>query len=277
MAQPKVIFFGNGMLADAVLKILQPKCNIIFHARTKEDLATVKEIKVKNPDAHGILASFGVMIKEDVLELFEPEGIINVHPSKLPDLRGPSPIESAMLRGDKQFFVSIMKLVKAMDAGPLYCQLCSETALLDPSVATPEDKPTIYENLATLGANWIVENLDQLPSPVIQNEEGVTFCQKLDKSMSMLTPETKTAVELLREISAFAGFPKSKYVFSGHECIIHAAHILNSDKSTTSLKNEDSLPIKCFDDSILYVDYLQPAGKKMMDAKSFKNGYMKDR
>ena len=97
----KVIFFGNGPLADYALGVISDKCEVIFHARRKEDLEEVCRIKRENPEAHGVLASFGVMIKSDVLELFEPEGILNVHPSLLPLYRGASPIESAILNGEK--------------------------------------------------------------------------------------------------------------------------------------------------------------------------------
>ena len=88
----KIIFFGNGPLADYAKAILAPKFDIIFHAREKADLETVKALKAAHPDAHGVLASFGVMIKDDVLDLFEPEGILNIHPSLLPKYRGASPI-----------------------------------------------------------------------------------------------------------------------------------------------------------------------------------------
>ena len=66
----KIIFFGNGPLADFAKAILEKNFEIIFHARTKEDLEEVKRIKTENPEAKGILASFGVMIKPDVLSLF---------------------------------------------------------------------------------------------------------------------------------------------------------------------------------------------------------------
>ena len=140
----KIIFFGNGPLADFSKAILEKHFDIVFHARTKEDLETVKEIKKKDKDVHGVLASFGVMIKSDVLGLFEPEGILNIHPSLLPKYRGASPIETAILSGDEDFSVSIMKLVKAMDAGPIYYQTTFKNLALD--------KTTIYQTLAELAS-----------------------------------------------------------------------------------------------------------------------------
>ena len=256
----KIIFFGNGPLADYSKAILEQNFEIVFHARTKEDLEEVKRLKAENPELKGILASFGVMIKSDVLDLFEPEGILNIHPSLLPKYRGSSPIETAILNGDKELSVSIMKLVKAMDAGPIYYQ---DTFTFNNN----EEKDLIYKTLSEAGANWLVENIDNLPAPVEQDNSKATFTAKLDKSMSPLKPETKSADELLNEVRAFKGFPKSKHDFFGLDCIVLKAHTSDSEESKLSLK--------CVDDRYLIVDEIQPAGRKPMDAKSFLNGYAK--
>ena len=266
MTKPKIIFFGNGPLANYTLNTLQPHFDIIFHARTKEDLETVKTIKVAHPKAKGILASFGVMIKSDVLDLFEPEGILNIHPSLLPLYRGSSPIESAILNGDTSFSVSIMKLVKKMDAGPIYYQ-----TTITPTPANlnrPDLKSYLYQTLAESGAKWLIENLENLPIPTLQDDKNATFTTKLDKSMSNLTPNKDTAAQTLRKIQAFQDFPKPKYTLFGKNCIILEAEPLN--QSNTPL-----LPLKCQDNQILSITRLQPEGKRPMDTKSFLNGYAK--
>ncbi|MBO7132177.1 hypothetical protein J6V85_02890 [Candidatus Saccharibacteria bacterium] len=256
----KVIFFGNGPLADYAEAIIKQRCKILFHAKSREDLEKVKEIKKAHPEAHGILASFGVLIKNDVLEIFEPEGILNIHPSLLPLYRGASPIESAILNGDTEFSVSVMKLVKAMDAGPIYYQ----TTLSD----LPLCKNDIYKALAETGTKWIVNNLKKLPKPVLQDDSKATFCGKLEKNMGFLTPETDTAEHTLRKIVAFQTFPKPKYTFFGISCIVHEAHILKPNETAV-------LSIPCADRHSVAIDLLQPEGRKVMDAKSFLNGYSK--
>lgn len=255
----KIIFFGNGPLADYTLSVLKQSHQIIFHAHTKEDLVEVIKIKQDNPKAYGVLASFGVIIKSELLELFEPTGILNIHPSKLPEYRGPTPIETAMLAGNTSYSVSVMKLVPAMDAGPIYFQA---THQFD-SFPT---KDSVYYELATLGANWLAKNLEQLPTPVPQDDSEATYTAKFSKADSPLDPTTKSAASLQYQINAFAGFPKSTYQFSNLNCIIHAAHI--SDTA------ENQLSLKCADDKYLVIDTLQPAGRKIMDAKSFINGYL---
>ena len=256
----KVIFFGNGPLAEYALAVIEGECQVVFHARTKEDLEEVKRVKREHPEAHGVLASFGVMIKSDVLDLFEPEGIPNIHPSLLPKYRGASPIESAILAGDDEFSVSVMKLVKAMDAGPIYWQKTFSGLSFDKSV--------IYRTLAEAGAKWICDNLRDLPEPVAQDESRATFCGKLLKSMGALTPETDSAEMTFRKIVAFQGFPKPKYTFFGVPCIVLEAHVAEEGEKAL-------LTIPCADGLFVAVDRLQPEGRKAMDAKSFLNGYAK--
>lgn len=256
----KIIFFGNGPLAEYALEVLKDKFEIVFHAHTKADLEEVVKMKQKYPEAHGVLASFGVIIREPLLEIFEPEGILNIHPSLLPLYRGASPIESAILAGDNDFSVSIMKLAKAMDAGPIYHQETLQNL--------PLNKDGIYKALATTGAKWISENINNLGEPALQDDEKATFCGKLDKNMGDLAPDTDTADLTLRKIVAFQGFPKPKYSFRDIKCIILEAHILNEDENAP-------ITIDCADGKKIAVDRLQPEGRKAMDAKSFKNGYLK--
>ena len=253
----KVIFFGNGLLAEAALAVIERECQVIFHARTREDLAKAVELKRSFPEAHGVLASYGVMIREEVLEAFEPEGILNIHPSMLPLYRGPSPIESAILAGDNDFGVSVMKLVKEMDAGPIYHQMNITGIKMD--------KETIYRRLAEAGAEWIIGNFSDLPQPVAQVGEP-TFTAKLVKSMGILEPETDTAEMTFRKIVAFQGFPKAKYTFYGVSCIVLAAHILEVGEKAV-------LSLKCADGRFVGIDRLQPEGRKAMDAEAFMNGY----
>lgn len=256
----RVIFFGNGPLAEAAKAVLMKKFEIVFHARRKEDLEVVRKLKLAHPDIHGVLASFGVIIKSDILELFEPEGILNIHPSLLPEYRGASPIETAIMDGATDFSVSIMKLAPKMDAGPIYYQETIKGLKLA--------KNEIYTALAEAGAKWLVKNLANLPEPKPQDEEKATFTRKFDKSMSLLKPETETAEEVLRKIVAFFGFPKTKYTFLGVSCIVLEAHI-------AEVGERPLIALECADGRILSIDRLQPENRKAMDAKSFMNGYKK--
>lgn len=259
-----MIFFGNGPLATAAFSVLKERTEVIFWAKKKEDLEEVKKIaRGGEQKIYAVLASFGVLIKKDVLELFEPEGILNIHPSRLPDLRGPSPIETAILRGDTEFYVSVMKLALEMDAGPVYHQEGKKFDKLVP-------KAEIYEALGKMGAEWITSNLEDLPEPIAQNEKMATYCKKLDTSMAFLRPLEQGAEEMLDQIRAFSGFPKTRMEIFGMDCIILSAHLANEPEI---IKGHTELSIKGKDEVYLVIDSLQPAGRKVMDAKSFVNGY----
>lgn len=258
----KIIFFGNGALSEYALAALEKECEVVFHARTREDLDKAVEIKRADPGVYGVLASFGVLIPTSILDVFEPEGILNIHPSLLPLYRGASPIESAILDGCETFGVSVMKLVKAMDAGPIYAQATLE------NVPEGVSKDFLYKTLAEMGAAMILSvfKSKKWPVPAAQDDAKATYCGKFEKKDGILTPEADSSEVTLRKIIAFAGFPKAKYTFYGKNCAILKAHV--PEVGETAL-----LPLKCADGRILAIDRLQPDGKKPMDAKSFLNGY----
>lgn len=274
MNREKIIFFGNGALAEYALAVLERECEVIFHAHEKSDLEEACRLKRENPGVHGVLASFGVLIPGSVLEVFEPEGILNIHPSLLPAYRGTSPIESAIIDGAFDFSVSVMKLVKAMDAGPVYYQATLTGAEIAERTSSElisgliPPKLAIYQALAETGAEWIVSHLTELPEPTLQDDSKATFCGKMTKEMGFLTPEKDSAETILRKIVAFQGYPKPKCAFYGQNCIILDAHALK--KGETAL-----LTLKGSDGALVAVDRLQPEGRKAMDAKSFVNGYQK--
>lgn len=266
MEKAKVIFFGNGRLSEYALEALKGSVEVIFHARTREDLSEACRLKQVYPEAHGVLASYGVIIKSDVLELFEPEGILNIHPSLLPKYRGASPIESAILAGDTEFGVSVMKLVREMDAGPLYCQEEISNVAIQNGL-----KDELYQKTAQAGVRMVSSVISPCNNKpwLLQPQEGEpSYCGKLDKSMSLLTPETDTAEQTFRKILAYQGYPKPKFAFCGVSCIVLEAHLLEVDETA-------ALAIRCADGRSVAVDRLQPEGRKAMDAKSFLNGYGK--
>lgn len=279
MDKPKVIFFGNGLLSEYALAVLERECQIIFHAHDKADLAEAVRLKKENPDAHGVLASFGVLIPSLVLEAFEMvslvtpggnkeerrEGILNIHPSLLPLYRGASPIESAILDGSDTFGVSVMKLVSKMDAGPVYGQ-----ATLENVSYTNGLKERLYQTTAEAGAAMVLSVIKAKKpvEPAPQDDKKATFCTKFEKKDGILTPDTDTAEICFRKILAFQGFPKAKYAFFGKNSAILEAHMLGSGETAV-------LPLPCADGQILSVDRLQPDGGRPMDAKSFLNGVRK--
>lgn len=219
------------------------------------------KIKQLGDDIAGILVSYGKIIPESTINLFNP-GIINVHPSLLPQYRGPSPIESAIENGDKQTGVSIMKLTDEMDAGPVYGFVIHE-------LSGQETRPDLYKTLAQAGAMTLISLLpailDGSLQPTLQDDSKATYCKLLEKDDSWLKADKLTASEAERFVRAHLEYPKTKIEVLGHKIIITKAHILNEHKT--------ALDVLCHDKKYLSIDELIAPSGRLMTATDFLNGY----
>ena len=209
----------------------------------------------------GVLASYGKIIPQSTISLFNP-GIINIHPSLLPIYRGPSPIESAISNQDKQTGVSIMQLTEKMDAGPIYGQIIHELSGL-------ETAPELYQTLAGAGSallmNLLPFILDGSLQPVSQDEAAATYCQLLNKFDAWIRFDEIDADVAEAQIRAQLIFPKSKTQILGHDVIITKSHISNDQKSR--------LDIECRDGRYLSIDELIAPNGRKMSGEAFLNGY----
>ena len=124
-----------------------------------------------------VVAAYGLILPRPVLEL-PRDGAINIHASLLPRWRGATPIERALLAGDRHTGVSIMQMDDGLDTGPVLMQ--EEIPILE-----DDTMGTLRDRLAELGAKLIVQALDALQAGVIkatpQSAEGVTYAAKLEK------------------------------------------------------------------------------------------------
>jgi len=134
-----------------------------------------KILDTKSPVA--ILADFRLMIKEDVLNLF-PKGIINIHPSLLPEYRGPTPGVAALLDGKQETGVSLMVLDTQLDHGPLLGQVVEHILPTDTSVS-------LYTRLFAKGAQLLEKNLplyiDGSLKPLAQDDSKATYTDFLTR------------------------------------------------------------------------------------------------
>ena len=287
----KIIYFGNEQLAqgvkyktpifDTLLASGHEICALVLpdaHVRKPFAVAKLAEkhhipihlvhrgkdllpiIEQYKPDL-GVLSAFGKLVPDEAINAI-PCGIINIHPSLLPKYRGTTPIESPLLNGDSETGVSVMRLVKEMDAGPILAQATVK-------ITSETTKQSLYDELSTLGAKLISDVLDGVLAKnapeMLQDDSEATFTAKLDKSMSELKFAEKGAQQLVNEVRAFAGFPKSKTTLLDIPCTITAAHV--ADNPATELDQ------KCADGKYFIIDRLLPENSKEMDAKSFLNGH----
>lgn len=233
-----------------------------------ENLAAAKDQLSGFGAAAAVLIAYGKIVPGEVLDLF-PRGVINVHPSLLPRHRGPSPIESAILEGDRETGVSLMKLAPKMDTGPVYAQ---QTV----SLSGQEGKQELADRLSALGAELITKHLpevlDGLAEPLPQNEASATYDHLITKADGLMV-WTKPAVRLEREVRAYAGWPRSRAELGQTPVVITKAHAESGGGQPGSLSVAGKqLGVYC-GEGLLVIDRLIPAGKKEMPATAFLAGY----
>jgi methionyl-tRNA formyltransferase len=298
----KIVFFGNERLATGisthvpVLKSLLKHGYYISavivkdepsHSRKSRPLeiaevAKAHNIPVLSPgnisevidelsalDADiGVLAAYGKIIPVSIINMF-PCGIVNIHPSLLPRHRGPTPIESVILSGERVTGVSLMKLAKEMDTGPVYIQRTY-------NVPEKVSKQSLADSLNELGSDMLVECLPNILknvlTPIPQKESLATYDNIIVKDDGKVDWR-KSATILEREIRAYAGWPNSIAKIGNYQVIIKNADVIDTTgKPGDYVIEKDSLVVFCGHGSIK-IKSLQPLGKKEMTVRSFLAGY----
>ena len=252
----------GGKLTEPAVKVFAREHNIpVWQPNRLIDIAS--DIESLGSPA-GVLVSYGKIIPQQILDLFSP-GIINVHPSLLPEYRGPSPIEAAIVNRDGRTGVSIMKLSAEMDAGPIYFQT---PYALDQT----ETRPELYDTLGQLGANLLVQYLpsilDGSLQPTAQNDTDATYTQPLTKDNSRLDLSILTPGEAEARIRAHLGFPRSRLKIGDYDVIVTKAHVV-MDKKTP-------LDLECANGAYLSIDELVAPSGKTISGDAFLRGYLRD-
>ena len=243
------------------LTVYQPKS-----VKTSEALDILMSL---NPDLIAVVA-YGKILPKEILEL--PKfGCVNVHASLLPRHRGASPIQTAILCGDKVTGVTTQKMDIGVDTGDIL--LAAKTDIL------PIDNfETLHDKLAVQGADLLVKTVQGLENGTIipekQSEDGVTHASIITKEMGEID-FNKTANEIDCQIRAFTPWP-SAYLFIGGKRvkIINAAVGGSvSEVAGTVVDTKNGLTVACGGGTSIILNELQPEGKGAMPAKAFLNGY----
>ncbi|MGC9349944.1 MAG: methionyl-tRNA formyltransferase, partial [Anaerolineae bacterium] len=239
-------------------------------ARLRGNAEAVEQIAAWAPDV-AIVAAYGQILPPSVLEI-PPYGVLNVHASLLPRWRGASPIQGALLAGDKVTGVTIMKLDEGLDTGPML-------AMRETPIGPEETAGELERRLAELGADLLMEVLpaylaDEI-KPEPQPDEGVTITRMMRKSAARID-WSKSAEELCNHIRAFAPSPGAYTFWDGKRLKIFQARVVQPDEVSgeepgTVMMWQD-LPTVLTGEGCLALIHLQMAGKRPMDAGAFVRG-----
>ena len=229
----------------------------------------VEPIQACQPDLI-VTVAYGQFLPNRVLDIPRLDAI-NVHASLLPKLRGGAPVQRAIERGHTKTGISIIRMVKKMDAGPILCQ----KAL---SIEDDDTSETLFKKLAPLGVEALIETVDQLQhgpvEGVPQDDDEATFAPIIKKSEARIHWNQSARI-IERKVRAF--YPQPNLVFSA------AGKRIKVLEATTTTKPEGTSPgtvceasqhrvvIACLEDALV-LQKVQLEGKKPMAIHAFMNG-----
>ncbi len=245
---------------------LELKIPVIQPEKLREPEA-MQQLRDWNPDLI-VVAAFGQILKKEVLDL-PKYGCINIHASLLPRWRGAAPINAAILAGDEETGITIMKMDVGLDTGPML-------AIKKIRIRRDDTAGSVFQTLSKLGANLLLETLPDYLSGNLaatpQPEEGSTYAPMLKKQDGLLD-FTHTAVELERRVRAMNPWPGAWFEWNGN--VLKVARASVSEAKGLSIGSRftvEGRPAIMSADEALVLDEVQPSGRKMMSGKSVLSG-----
>ena len=216
-----------------------------------------------------LVFAFGQLLSREVLDLCL---FINIHTSLLPKYRGASPIESALLNGDKETGISFMRVIESLDAGPIFKQI-------KVPISAEDNYLSLRTALSLNACQSVVSTLRDIYYKKIkeyaQEKEKVSYCHKILKGDGLINwAENKR--EILNKLRAFSYWPKSYFFLEIEKrkkriIVEEACEIIPSKEE---INDANRLIMKCGDGYIEILSLILE-GKKCMSAKEFLNGHKK--
>lgn len=260
-------------MPDVKVEALKYDIPVIQPARIKEDYQAIVDLK---PDLI-ITAAYGQIVPQAVLDI--PRlGCINVHASLLPLYRGGAPVHQAIIDGQEKTGVTIMYMVKKMDAGDMIAQ--KEAPILE------EDTVGIlYDRLSDLGAKLLKETLPDIlkgtNQRIPQDENLVTYAPTLSREDERLD-WNMSARQVYNKVRGTNPWPGSYTTYQGktvkiwagqvHQCENAMKHHAHQDNGTIVKIFKDAIGVKV-NDGVYLITELQLEGKKRMSVKDYLNGH----
>ncbi len=217
-----------------------------------------------------VIVAYGLLLPGPVLTS-PRDGCLNLHPSALPRWRGAAPIQRAVMSGDEQTAVMIMRMDEGLDTGPI---CLAEAVAIGPNVTVGE----LQDVLARRGADLMVRALAALERGSLdctaQSKSGITYAAKISKAGSRIdfAKPARDVHNLIRGISPFPGawFEISQGGINERIKVLRSALAEGAGPPGEVL--DDSLTVACGDDAVRLVE-LQRAGKKPMRTEEFLRGF----
>ncbi len=241
----------------------------VFQPESLKDESALRRLAALKPDLIVVVA-YGQLLGQRALAT-PKHGCVNVHASLLPRWRGAAPIQRALLAGDSETGVSIMRMEVTLDTGPVL--LTKRTSIKDTDTGG-----TLHDRLAALGAEAMVEAYEAMTSgtavAVTQSDVGATYARKIVRDDARLD-WTHSAVMLWRQVRAFDPWPVAHTVLAGETVRIWRARPRaarsDAEPGTVIETNAGGFEVAT-GEGVLHVDEVQVAGRNRVAAAEFARG-----
>lgn len=291
----RFVFFGTSEFAKIILNklldsgmkpilvVTTPSSTPVYSLAEENNIPILTPKKLKdeeflssfknyNPDLV-ILTAYGKIIPSKLLSI-PKKGVLNLHPSLLPNWRGATPIQSTILSGDKETGVSLFLMDEEIDHGPIIQDTKYE--IRDTKITYEE----LSKELAILGANLIIKTVplwfEERIKAIPQDHSLASYCHKILPEDEKINWET-SAIEIDRKIRALNPNPGVFTLANNIIIKIVKGYAITNDylyKNKTigeTFEFEKKLAVKCLE-GIYIIEELRPAGKKTMNSESFLRG-----
>jgi methionyl-tRNA formyltransferase len=249
---------------DAGLTVLQPET--LKHPEEQQRMAALE------PDVLVVVA-YGLILPQAILDI-PRSGCINIHGSLLPRWRGAAPIHRALMAGDDETGITIMKVVQKLDAGDMLYKLACP-------IRSDDTSSDLHDKLALMGAEGLKIVLQQIEQgglkPEVQDESLVTYAHKLEKSEAILD-WNQPAVVLDRQIRGLNSWPVAQTTYQGQILRIWRSRLSNQSHqlSPGQVQVDGKQLLVATGDGLLELLEVQLPGGKRIDSQAFLNAHSMD-
>jgi methionyl-tRNA formyltransferase len=227
----------------------------------------IDDVRAIEPDL-AVVVAFGQLLPPALLDAV-PNGFVNVHFSLLPRWRGAAPVERAILAGDSETGVCLMRIDEGLDTGAVYA--CTRV-----EVGADETAGELRQRLVEAGTSLLVDRLPTIPTSTPEPQHGEsTYAAKLENEEFRLDPRSRTAAELARYVRAGNPRPGAWLKIGDDRLKVLRAHALDEAAGVAVGTIDHNARLGTVD-GVLALDEVQPPGKRAMPALDWRRGVKAD-
>ncbi len=262
-AQPDKKVGRKQVLTPPPVKVCAQSHNIpVYQPNTLRDGTALEILKQINPDVIVVVA-YGKILPKEILDVAK-FGCVNGHASLLPKYRGASPIQWCIVCGETETGVTTMLMDEGLDTGDIL-----QTVKVQ--IGNEETAEELFDRLATISADLMVETIDKLESGEITPQkqgEDASYAPIINKEMARLD-FNKTASQIHNAIRGYYSWPCAFFMLNGKRIKVISARLggKTNAKAGSVIGNTDELVIACGDGTSIRLLTIQPEGSKQMTSK----------